>query len=74
MTYTTLILISVLLNVGQAYIIYMMFMRNQSLDKSLKDISKIANDAIKKLEPKKREKTPEKTKSNIPWYKYYGDK
>jgi hypothetical protein len=73
MTYTQLIIFTVLLNLGQAYIIYMLFMENTRLKGVLKGISKSAGEALsfgskrKKLEPKK-DTTPGKKKFGVKYY------
>jgi len=71
MTYTQVILLSALLNIGMVYIVYRQFIRIQELEKTLRGIVKQAEDVIRKAMPKKPPAAPPKSK--IPWYKYYRD-
>lgn len=63
MTQTDWILMSVLLNIGQAFIIYSFLKENSKLRNSLKDIAKKAQEALgpekKKKEPPKKVEKPD---------------
>jgi hypothetical protein len=70
MTYTQLILFSVLLNVGQAYIIWHLYKHNVELIRALKDIQERSRQALSILNPSKKmpPMPPPRKKS---FWKYY---